>query len=207
MMGEYGQRGLPIQSRAFCGDFPERIVHQPVNHFACPVDAVFDESGADQGFNDVAQNGTFISSAGFGFAVAEQNESSDMEFVARNGRQRFLGHRLGAHLRQLPFRHVGMRLEQGLCGDQFQHCIAEELEPLIVGGAGMLMGERAVCQRLDEELGADGGAECVEQFLGRRLVCRFLSGNADMMPLPGHLVGMACVRCAGWVVLVVVLML
>ena len=71
----------------------------------------------------------------------------------------------------------------------------------------MLMGERAVCQRLDEELGADGGAECVEQVLGRRLVCRFLSGNADMMPLPGHLVGMACVRCAGWVVLVVVLML
>ena len=70
----------------------------------------------------------------------------------------------------------------------------------------MLMGERAVRQRLDEELRADGGAECVEQFLGRRLICRFLSGNADMMPLLGHLVGMVCGRCAGWVTFVLVLM-
>ena len=54
-------------------------------------------------------------------------------------------HQVGTHLRELSFLEVREPLEQDLAGHEAEHGIAEELELLVVRGAGALVG---ACLRL-----------------------------------------------------------
>ena len=92
-----------------------------------------------------------------------------MQPVARDRAQRLLRHGLRANLRQLALTFVGILLEQCLGDDEFEHRVAEELKPLVVLHTLVLVRERAVGERLDEQIGLQCGAERGEQLLH----CRF----------------------------------
>ena len=110
------------------------------------------ERGADQRFDDVAQNGAFLGTAGLRLAVPEQDERADVQLVPGDRRQGLLRNGLGAHLRQLAFGHVGMQREQRLGRYQFQHGVAEEFQPLIVRCAGVFVRERTMGERLYQQI-------------------------------------------------------
>ena len=125
------------------------------------------ERGADQRFDDVAQNGAFLGTAGLRLAVPEQDERADVQLVPGDRRQGLLRNGLGAHLRQLAFGHVGMQREQRLGRYQFQHGVAEEFQPLIVRCAGVFVRERTMGERLYQQIRADGDAQRGEQLFAR----------------------------------------
>ena len=107
--------------------------------------------------------------------MAQQNVGAHFELGFGDGAQRVLRDGFGAHLGQLPLVHVRVNGEQRFGGDQLQHGISQELETFVVGHAGVLMREGAMGQRLHQQVWADSGAQCLQQFVGRSLaVSRFL---------------------------------
>ena len=154
-----------------------------MHHLACAVDAMFKECRADQRFHDVAQNRALLCAALCRFAVTQQNIRFHMQLGACNGAQRFLAHRLGAHLRQFAFAHIGVQAEQRLGGYEFQYGIAQEFESFVMFCARMLVCEGTMGERLDQQIGADGGAERLQQFVCGRLGAVIVVGACDWLVL------------------------
>ena len=161
--GDLLQRRLPVEPRAELGGPRDEGVEDGVDDLGRPLDAELDVDGADDGLDGVGEDRRLAPPAGGLLAPAEP------DVVAEGEHLRHLGERLGAHdrgaqLGQLALREVGVGAEQGVRHDQPEDRVAQELQALVVGHLPVLVRERAVRQRMLEEVGVQvGDAEHLTQ--------------------------------------------
>ena len=106
-----------------------------------------------------------FAAAGHLFAPAELDVGAQAQLPRHFGQGLHLDHGR-AQLGQLSLGQAGVAAEQRVGDDQPEDRVAEELQPLVGGRVGVLVGEGAVRQRAVQRLGHDGHAEGTPELGG-----------------------------------------
>lgn len=109
--------------------------------------------GADEGFEGVGEVGRGVAAAGAFFAAPEAEVGAEAEGSGDAGEGGFVG-QAGADFGEASFVPGGLRQEEVFGGDEAEGGVAEEFEPLVVGGGvgGMLGGVGRMGQGGEKEV-------------------------------------------------------
>src|SRR5688500_18306299 len=131
------------------------------------IEARFEEQGADQRFDDVADDIVALGSPVLARLLAEPDVAGNAKLAADLGAGLARYKRIEA-LRHLAFGFVGEALVQPAGGDEAQHPVAEELQPVVAVPADAGVGDGALEQLEVAHLAPeDGLQEALEITHGR----------------------------------------
>lgn len=127
------------------------------------IESLRDVDRADDGFDDVGED---FGSCGIGSgASAETNPLEQVDF-ARECRESFGVDERGAHACETAFARRGDAFEKQLGHAKPEHSVAEQLELLVVDGAGMFVDEAGVGQGFDDAGDVAVDSEVREKVVG-----------------------------------------